>query len=66
MSTPNIMHLHINNNHTHVNHNPQQPKLGHVPTIEINRSNNSYRQYRQYKIIYEYIYSPMSIKRLIN
>jgi hypothetical protein len=43
MSTPNIMHLHINNNHTHVNHNPQQPKLGHVPTVEINQSNNSYR-----------------------
>jgi hypothetical protein len=43
MSTPNIMHLHINNSHTHVNHNLQQPKLRHVPTVEINQSNNSYR-----------------------
>jgi hypothetical protein len=28
--------LYIKYNHTHVDHNPQQPKL-HVPTIEINQ-----------------------------
>jgi hypothetical protein len=27
MSTPSTMHLYLNKNHTHVDHNPQQPKL---------------------------------------
>ncbi len=27
MSTFNVMHLYINKNHTHVDHNSQQPKL---------------------------------------
>jgi len=66
MSTPDIMHLHINKNHTHVNHNPQQPKLRQVPIVEINESNNSYTIIDNIKSIYEYTYSPMSIKRLIN
>jgi len=66
MSIPDIMHLHINKNHTHVNYNPQQPKVRHVPIVEINRSNNSYTNIDNIKSIYEYNYSPMSIKRLIN
>jgi hypothetical protein len=41
VSTLNVMHLYINKNHTHVDCNSQQPKLRHVPTIEVNQSNNS-------------------------
>ncbi len=66
MSTPDFMQQHINKNYTYVNHNPQQPKLQYLPTIKINQSNNSYTNIDNIKSIYEYIYSPMSIKRIIN
>lgn len=62
MSTRNTMHLYKNKDHMHVNCNPQHPELQHVPTIEINKSNNSCTKLDNIKFIYEDVYSSTSIK----
>jgi hypothetical protein len=47
------MHIYINKDHVHANYNPQHPELQHVPTIVINKSNNSCTKLENIKFIYE-------------
>jgi hypothetical protein len=60
--TPKNVHPSTNMNHIHLDYNLQQPELRHIPTIEINQSNNTCTNMESIESIYDNTYSPTSIQ----